>query len=55
MSELEVLQSCPSHRYALLAAIGNMDSMILLAKFNLSNVKICMPYHVALSIDVFHE
>ena len=31
-----------------------MDSLILLAKFNLSDVKIRMSYHVALSIDVVH-
>ena len=31
-----------------------MDSSSLMAKFNLSDVKICLPYHVALSIDVIH-
>ena len=55
MSDLEVLQSFPSQRDALLAAIGSMDSMSLLEKFNLFDVKIRLPYHVALSIDVFHE
>ena len=54
MSSLEVLQSCPTQRYSLLVALGNMDSSNLLAKFNLSDVKICLSYHVALSIDVFH-
>ena len=54
MSALEVLQSYPAQRNALLAALGSMDSSSLLEKFNLSDVKICLPYHVALSIDVVH-
>ena len=31
-----------------------MDSSSLMAKFNLFDVKIFLPYHVALSIDVIH-
>ena len=31
-----------------------MDLLSLMAKFNLSDVKIRLPYHVALSIDVIH-
>ena len=31
-----------------------MDSSSLMEKFHLSDVKICLPYHVALSIDVIH-
>ena len=31
-----------------------MDSSSLMEKFNLSNVKIILPYHVALSINVIH-
>ena len=54
MSSLEVLQSYPAQRDALLASLGIMDSSSLMAKFNLSDVKICLPYHVALSIDVIH-
>ena len=54
MSSLEVLQSCPTQRDALLASLGSMDLSILMANFNLSNVKICMPYHEYLSIDVIH-
>src|SRR5882757_9400909 len=54
MSALEVLQSCPAQRDTLLAALGNMDSSSLMAKFHLSNVKIRLPYHVSLSIDVIH-
>ena len=33
MSTLEVLQSCPSHFDALLAAIGSMESTSFMAKF----------------------
>ena len=54
MSALEVLQSCIAQRDALLAALGSMDSSSLMAKFHLSDVKIHLPYHVALSIDVIH-
>ena len=54
MSTLEVLQNFPSQRDALLAALGSMDSSSLMVKFNLSDVKINLPYHVALSIDVIH-
>ena len=54
MSALEVLQSCLARQDALLAALGSMDSSSLMAKFNLSDVKIRLPYHVALSIDVIH-
>ena len=54
MLDLEVLQSCLAQRDALLAALGSMDSSILMAKFNMSDFKICLPYHVALSIDVIH-
>ena len=46
MSALEVLQSCPAQRDALLAVLGSMDSSSLMAKFNLSDVKIHLPYHV---------
>ena len=31
-----------------------MDSSSLMEKFNLSDVKIRLPYHVTLSIDVIH-
>ena len=54
MSALEVLQSCPTQRDALLAALGSMDSSSLMVKFHLFDVKIRLPYHVALSIDVVH-
>ena len=54
MSALEVLQICPAQRDALLAALGSMDSLSLMEKFHLTDVKIHLPYHVALSIDVIH-
>ena len=54
MSTLEVLQSCPAQRDALLAALCSMDSSALSVKFHLSDVRIHLPYHVALSIDVVY-
>ena len=54
MLALEMLQSCPAWQDALLAALGSMDSSSLMAKFKFSDVKIHLPYHVALSIDVIH-
>ena len=54
MLALEVLQICLAQRDALLAALGSMDSSSLMAKFNFSDIKIHLPYHVALSIDVIH-
>ena len=37
-----------------LATLGSMDASSLMPKFHLSDVKIRLPYHVALSIDVIH-
>ena len=54
MSALEVLQSCPTQQDALLATLGSMDSSSLMENINLFDVKIFLPYHVALSIDVIH-
>ena len=54
MSSLEVLQRYPAQRDALLEALVSMDSSSLMEKFNLYDVKILLPYHVALSIDVIH-
>ena len=54
MSALEVLQTCPTQWDALLVALGSMDSSSLMEKFHLSDVKIHLPYHVSLSIDVIH-
>ena len=49
-----MLRSCLAQWDALLVALGSMDSSSLMAKFHLFGVKICLPYHVALSIDVIH-
>ena len=54
MSILEVLQNCPSQHNALLTAIGSLDSSSLVAKFDLSDVKPCLAYHVAFQIEVVH-
>ena len=48
LSALKVLKSCPAQLDVLFAALGSMDSSSLMAKFNLYDVKICLPYHVAL-------
>jgi hypothetical protein len=53
MSALEVLQSCPSQRKDLLAALGsvdtcNMGTIIL----DTTDLKPCLPYHVAFQIVV---
>ena len=54
MSALEVLQSCPTKWDALLATLGSMDSLSLMANLNLSDVKMHLPYHVSLLLDVIH-
>ena len=54
MSTLEVIQISPTQRDSLLVVLGSMDSSQLMAKFNLSDVKMHLLYHVALSVDVFH-
>ena len=40
MSILEVLQSCPTQRDALLVALGSMDSSSLMANFNIEQMKL---------------
>jgi hypothetical protein len=53
MSTLEVLQTCPSQRNALLSALGSLDpcgSKVI--KFDVMDVKPCLPYHVAFQIHV---
>jgi len=48
MSALEVLQSCPSQRNTLLLALGSpLLSEDKIVKFDVSNVKPHLPYHVA--------
>ena len=49
-----MLQSCPSQRNALLEAIGSTDTAVLIAKFDLFDVKLYFPYHVAFQIEVVH-
>jgi hypothetical protein len=53
MSALEVLQTCPSQRNALLSALGALDpcgSKVI--KFDITDVKPRLPYHVAFQIHV---
>jgi hypothetical protein len=53
MSALEVLQTCPSQRNALLSALGALDpcgSKVI--KFDVTDVKPHLPYHVAFQIHV---
>jgi hypothetical protein len=53
MSALEVLQTCPSQRNALLSALGALDpSGSKVIKFDVTDVKPRLPYHVAFQIHV---
>jgi hypothetical protein len=53
MSALEVLQTCPSQRNALLSTLGALEpSGSKLIKFDVTDVKPCLPYHVAFQIHV---
>ena len=54
MFALEVLQSCHTQQDALLAGLGSMDSSSSLANFNMSYIKMRLPYHVYLSVGVIH-
>jgi hypothetical protein len=55
MSALEVLQSFPSQRNALLSALGASESSNSLSiMFDTSNVKPHLPYHVAFQIVVVY-
>jgi hypothetical protein len=55
MSTLEVLQSCPAQRKALLTALGSTETCnpgtIML---DTTDLKPCLPYHVAFQIVVAH-
>ena len=47
MSSLEVLQSCPNQRSALLTAIGVVDPKnSLMITFDMSNFKKRLPHHM---------
>jgi len=53
MSALEVLQSCPSQRKALLPAIGDVDSTdVSLLSFDPEHSEPCLPHWIALQISV---
>ena len=53
MSALEVLQTCTSHRNALLSALGDIEpSGSKFIKFDVMDVKPHFPYHVAFQIHV---
>ena len=53
-SPLQVLQIFSSQRNALLAAICSLDSTILVAKFDMSDVKPYLSYHVDFYVKVVH-
>ena len=53
MSELEVLQSFPLQRKALLSALGvNDDNSSSVIKFETMEIQPCLPYDVSLLIHV---
>jgi hypothetical protein len=53
MSSLEVLQTCPSQRNALLSTLGALEpSGSKVIKFDVTYVKPRLPYHVAFQIHV---
>ena len=53
MSALEVLQSCPSQRKALLTTLGYIETCHLgTIMLDTTDLKPCMPYHVVLQIVV---
>ena len=53
MSTLEVLQSCPSQRKALLFSLGmNDDDSSSVIKFETAGLQPCLPYYVSLLIHV---
>jgi hypothetical protein len=53
MLALEVLQMCPSQRNALLSALGDLEpSGSKFIKFDVTDVKPHLPYHVAFQIHV---
>jgi hypothetical protein len=53
MFALEVLQTCPSKRNALLSTLGSLEpSGLNVIKFDFMDVKLLLPYHVAFQIHV---
>ena len=56
MSALEVLQTCPTQRSALLSAMGAVDpSNSLALSFDMSNVKKRLPHHMAFQIKSTYQ
>jgi hypothetical protein len=55
MSSLEVLQSCPAQRKALLTALGSTETCNLgTIMLDMTDLKPRLPYHVAFQIVVAH-
>jgi hypothetical protein len=55
MSALEVLQSCPAQRKALLTTLGSTETCNLgTIMLDTTDLKPCLPYHVAFQIVVAH-
>ena len=53
MSALEVLQSCPLQRKALLSTLGvNDDDSSSMIKFETAGIQPCLPYYVSLLIHL---
>ena len=53
MFALEVLQSCPSQRKALLSSLGvNDDDSSSVIKFGTAGLQPCLPYYVSLLVHV---
>jgi hypothetical protein len=53
MLALEVLQTCPSQRNSLLSALGDIDPCgSKLIKFDITDLKPRLPYHVSFQIHV---
>ena len=49
-----MLQSFPSQWNALVATIDTLDSIGLMDKFDFSNAKPCLSYHVSFQIELVH-
>jgi hypothetical protein len=53
MSSLEVLQTCPSQRNAMLSTLGSLETCgSKIIKFDVTDVKPHLPYHVAFQIHL---
>jgi hypothetical protein len=55
MSTMEVLQSCPSQRKALLSSLGATEiTNSRMIVFEPTNYKTCLPYHITFQIVVVY-